>query len=65
MPVILPREGYAGWLDPQTPEERLRSLLKSYPAEEMVTREASPACNDGPEVLGAARPVPGSPGGDP
>lgn len=58
MPVIVPRKSYAEWLDPGTPEERLRALLVPYPADEMVVREANTAVNapkhDGPECLGAA-----------
>ena len=55
---IAPRESYAEWLDPETPEDSLLSLLKSYPPEEMTVREVSTAVNapmnDGPECLGAA-----------
>jgi putative SOS response-associated peptidase YedK len=56
MPVILPREAYARWLDP-TPlfPVDLNSLLVPYPAGEMIaypvsTLVNSPA-NDRPEVL--------------
>ena len=56
MPVILPREGYAHWLDPSPlfPVD-LNSLLVPYPAAEMIaypvsTLVNSPA-NDRPEVL--------------
>src|SRR5262249_35844488 len=56
MPVILPRESYGEWLDPQTPEARLVSLLKPYPADVMTLTEVGPAVNspqnDGPECLG-------------
>lgn len=56
--MIVPRESYAEWLDPDTPEERLLALLKPYPADEMVVREVSSAVNstehDGPDCLGAA-----------
>jgi putative SOS response-associated peptidase YedK len=55
MPVILPRDAYAQWLDPapQTPE-RLQSLLVPFPAGEMEARPVSalvnsPA-NDRPEI---------------
>ena len=33
MPVILPREHYAEWLDPGTDEARFLELLRPYPAE--------------------------------
>ena len=40
MPAILPRDGYATWLDTTTPDARaLQALLVPYPAAEM---EASP-----------------------
>ena len=59
MPVILPRDAYAPWLDP-TPlfPVDLNSLLVPYPAGEMVaypisTLVNSPA-NDRPEVLAPA-----------
>jgi putative SOS response-associated peptidase YedK len=57
MPVILPRESYTEWLDPETPESRLQSLLKPYPADLIAVREVGPAVNspknDGPECLEA------------
>jgi putative SOS response-associated peptidase YedK len=58
MPVIVPRESYREWLDPQTREARLVSLLKPYPADEMQVAEVGPTVNsprnDGPECLDAA-----------
>jgi len=33
MPVILPREHYGAWLDPQRKEDELLSLLRPYPDE--------------------------------
>lgn len=58
MPVILPRESYAEWLDPGTPEKRFLELLRPCPAEEMTAVEVGPAVNsprnDGPECLEAA-----------
>jgi putative SOS response-associated peptidase YedK len=54
----LTRESYVEWLDPQTQEARLVSLLKTYPADEMQVTEVGPAVNsprnDGPECLDAA-----------
>ena len=55
MPVIIPKENYAEWLDHGTSEKRLLELLKPYPAEEMTVAEASAAVdspkNDGQECL--------------
>ena len=55
MPVIVPPESYAEWLDPATPVERLTALLSPYPAELMRVAAANPAVNsprnDGPELL--------------
>src|SRR5262245_18530832 len=55
MPVILPRESYGEWLDPEPPEARLVCLLRPYPADEMRVVEVGPAVNspknDGPECL--------------
>ncbi|MCE9560874.1 MAG: SOS response-associated peptidase [Planctomycetes bacterium] len=45
MPVILPRENYKEWLDLETPEKRLLSLLKPYPAELMRAKQVGPAVN--------------------
>ena len=56
MPVILPRERYATWLDPaEQPPDALLPLLKPYPAEAMEaypvsTRVNSPA-NDEPSLV--------------
>jgi putative SOS response-associated peptidase YedK len=58
MPVIVPPDNYAEWLDPQTRKARLVSLLKPYRADEMTVAEVGPAVNsprnDGPECLDAA-----------
>lgn len=45
MPVIVPRESYAEWLDAGTPERRLRELLVPFPVERMAVREVGPAVN--------------------
>jgi putative SOS response-associated peptidase YedK len=65
MPVILPRESWGVWLDPELPEdshcsEVLQSLLTPYPAENMHFRPVSrlvsnprnetPACLEAPEA---------------
>ncbi len=55
MPVIIPRENYAEWLDSGTTEERLHALLQPIPADQMRVVEVGPAVNspknDGPECL--------------
>lgn len=55
MPAILAPEEYAAWLDPDTPQKNLRSLLKTQPAELMTASDASPLVNspkhEGPELL--------------
>jgi putative SOS response-associated peptidase YedK len=46
MPVILPRESYGLWLDPEfKSKEELLSLLRPYPAEEMVAIPVSTLVN--------------------
>lgn len=46
MPVILPQSAYQAWLEPgEADSEKLRSLLKPYPAEEMVAYPVSPLVN--------------------
>ena len=47
MPVILPRDAYAQWLDPneQKPDQ-LQLLLKPYPAEEMIAHPVSTVVNN-------------------
>ncbi len=55
MPVILPRELEADWLDLNVSKEHAQSLLEPYPAVEMVALPASPLVNsvrnDDPGVL--------------
>ncbi len=55
MPVILKKEDYAKWLDPDLPPEEAHALLKPYPAKDMKayeisTKVNSPA-NDFPELI--------------
>lgn len=47
MPVILPREAYAQWLDPaeQKPDQ-LQELLRPYPAEQMMAYPVSTLVNN-------------------
>ncbi|MFN8187457.1 MAG: SOS response-associated peptidase [Gaiellales bacterium] len=58
MPVILPREVEADWLDPDISVEHAVSLLEPFPAGLMRARPASPLVNsvknEGPELLVAA-----------
>ncbi len=57
MPVIVPHDAYADWLDPATPERRLRELLAPFPAARMTVREVgtrvNKATNEGSECLAA------------
>ncbi len=57
LPVIVPPERYAEWLDPATPLDRLTALPRPYPASQMRVATASVAVNsprnDGPELLAA------------
>ena len=46
MPVILPRDREAAWLDAGTPPEVLHELLAGLGAESMAAREVSTAVND-------------------
>lgn len=41
MPVILDPKDYDLWLDPKTPPERLKVLLRSYPSDLMSCEEAT------------------------
>ena len=58
MPVILPREFEADWLDPAISVDHAVSLLEPYPAELMRAASASALVNsvrnEGPELLRAA-----------
>lgn len=55
MPVILPAEHFAAWLDPQTPAETLHNLLRPYSDADMigkvVSNYVSNARNEGPQCL--------------
>jgi len=56
MPVLLHPADYDAWLDPENEElEKLKVLLKPYPAEEMraypVSSRVNNANNDGPEII--------------
>jgi putative SOS response-associated peptidase YedK len=62
MPVILPWETEADWLDPATPSAVLHELLSGLPADHTRLRAVGPAVNDvrydGPECLSDAAPEP-------
>ncbi|MGE5317505.1 MAG: SOS response-associated peptidase [Chloroflexota bacterium] len=55
MPVILEKEDEATWLNPETEVDKLHTLLKSFPADEMEEWEVGAAAkdpkNDYPEVI--------------
>lgn len=56
MPVILPEQAHAEWLDPGNANaEALQKLLKPFPAEEMrtypVSTRVNSAKNEGPELI--------------
>jgi putative SOS response-associated peptidase YedK len=56
MPVILPRDAYAEWLDPKPlPPERLRRLTAPHPAKDMeaypVSTWVNRPANDDPECI--------------
>ena len=58
MPVILPREAYAAWLNPTLTDLRaVRALLRSLPAEQLcawpVSRRVNSPANDDPALLNA------------
>ncbi len=58
MPVILPAEAYAQWLNPAAQPFALNTLLKPYPAELMtayaVSRLVNSPMNDTPECIAPA-----------
>lgn len=55
MPVIVPREHQAAWLDPSTPRAQLEPLLEPLPADRVEVRAVSTRVNnvknDGPDLL--------------
>jgi putative SOS response-associated peptidase YedK len=46
MPLILPPEDYARWLDPGAAVPALQSLLRPYPADAMAAHPVSRLVND-------------------
>jgi putative SOS response-associated peptidase YedK len=42
MPAMLARDAEAEWLDPRTPVDRLKDLLRPYPSELLAARSVSP-----------------------
>lgn len=66
MPLILPENRMARWLDPSPMEEpEFREMCASYPETEMCEREVSTFINnvrhEGPECLGDPSPRPANP----
>ena len=56
MPVILPKQDYADWLDPENTDPlELLPLLKAYPPREMeafaVSRLVNAPANNSPECI--------------
>lgn len=55
MPVIIPPQSFAAWLDPLTGEDHLQQLLKPYPEEDLtyypVSRLVNKTSNDRPELI--------------
>ena len=56
MPVILPEKHYDEWLDRENKDiEKLKKLLKPYPAKELKAYKVSPfvsnSRNEGPECI--------------
>ena len=55
MPVILEPEDYDRWLEPDTPIDELRSMLKPLPADRMraeaVSRAVNSVKNDNEECI--------------
>lgn len=45
MPVILPRDAYAAWLDPATPSDEAKAMLRPFPEELMDRYPVSRAVN--------------------
>ncbi len=60
MPVIVPKECFRLWLDPQAPTPALKEVLVPFPAERMtsvaVSRLVNNVGNDSPECLLPAAP---------
>ncbi len=42
MPVIISTEGYRDWLDPETTQQKIASMLEPFPAEMMSARPVQP-----------------------
>jgi putative SOS response-associated peptidase YedK len=61
MPVILPPEALAAWLDPQTKPEALAALLEPWPGEPMraypVSTRVNSVANDDLDLLGEVAPL--------
>lgn len=66
MPVVIPVEHHALWLDPAVQDvEKLRPLLVPYPAEEMTATPVGPLVNNARnDVPGCLEPAPKPAGGE-
>jgi putative SOS response-associated peptidase YedK len=55
MPVIIAPEDFERWLDPSVPPEKVKDLLRPYPAEEMdlypISRKVNSPKNDDPDCI--------------
>ncbi|WP_298721124.1 SOS response-associated peptidase [uncultured Ferrovibrio sp.] len=60
MPVILPPEAFAAWLNPETPANDLIALLRPYPDEKMARYRVTTAVNsvklDSPDCFAPLNP---------
>ncbi|MBI3566549.1 MAG: SOS response-associated peptidase [Elusimicrobia bacterium] len=63
MPLVLPPDGEAAWLDPQTRPDRLKELCLPYPSEPLEARRVSERVGktelDEPSLLDASAPAQG------
>ena len=61
MPVILPPESYADWLDAGTGADALLALLRAFPASAMAVRPVGAAVgsprNEGPACIAPPGPI--------
>jgi putative SOS response-associated peptidase YedK len=63
MPVIVPADRYAAWLDPRTPEPAVKDLVQPFPSDAMAAWPISPRVNRATEDdVGILQPSDGEPG---
>jgi putative SOS response-associated peptidase YedK len=46
MPVVVPPDRFAVWLNPETTPDRLKAIMRSYPSERMRAHPVSRRLND-------------------